>query len=45
LKVNAIAQEFEKICEMTQNMELLEKLREIPRLTLKYIATSQSLYL
>ena len=45
LKVNAIAQEFERICEMTQNIVLLEKLREIPRLTLKYIATSQSLYL
>jgi len=45
LKVNAIALEFERVCEMTQNMVLLEKLREIPRLTLKYIATSQSLYL
>jgi superfamily II RNA helicase len=45
LKVNAIAQEFERVCEMTQNMVLLEKLRAIPTLTLKYIATSQSLYL
>ena len=45
LKVNAIALEFERICELTQNIALLEKLREIPRLTLKYIATSQSLYL
>jgi superfamily II RNA helicase len=45
LKVNAIAQEFERVCEMTQNMVLLEKLRAIPKLTLKYIATSQSLYL
>ena len=45
LKVNAIALEFERVCEITQNIALLEKLREIPRLTLKYIATSQSLYL
>jgi hypothetical protein len=45
LKVNAIALEFERVCEFTQNIALLEKLREIPKLTLKYIATSQSLYL
>jgi superfamily II RNA helicase len=45
LKINAIALEFERVCEFSQNMVLLEKLREIPRLTLKYIATSQSLYL
>ena len=45
LKVNAIALEFERVCEATQNIVLLEKLREIPKLTLKYIATSQSLYL
>ena len=45
LKVNAIALEFERVCEFNQNMALLEKLREIPKRTLKYIATSQSLYL
>lgn len=45
LKINAIAQEFERVCEMTNNMVLLEKLRAIPKLTLKYIVTSQSLYL
>jgi hypothetical protein len=45
LKVNAIALEFERVCEMTQNIVLLEKLRTIPSMTLKYIATSQSLYL
>jgi superfamily II RNA helicase len=45
LKINAIASEFEQICELTQNIALLEKIREIPRLTLKYIATNQSLYL
>ena len=47
LKVNAIALEFEKVCELEleQNIALLEKLRAIPKLTLKYIATNQSLYL
>jgi superfamily II RNA helicase len=45
LKVNAIALEFERVCEFNPNMALLEKLREIPKRTLKYIATSQSLYL
>jgi len=45
LKVNAIALEFERVCEMTQNIVLLEKLRTIPSMTLKYIATNQSLYL
>ena len=45
LKVNAIAAEFEQVCELTQNIALLEKIREIPKLTLKYIATNQSLYL
>jgi hypothetical protein len=45
LKVNAVALEFERICETTQNIALLEKLRMIPSLTLKYIATTQSLYL
>jgi superfamily II RNA helicase len=45
LKVNAIAQEFERVCELTGDIVLLHKLREIHTLTLKYIATSQSLYL
>ena len=45
LKVNAVAMEFERVCEATGNMQLLEKIRKIPQMTLKYIATSQSLYL
>ena len=45
LKVNAVALEFERVCETIQNIALLEKLRMIPSLTLKYIATTQSLYL
>jgi hypothetical protein len=45
LKVNAVALEFARVCELTLNIALLEKLRNIPHLTLKYIATNQSLYL
>ena len=45
LKVNAIALELEKVCELEQNIALLEKLRAIPKMTLKYVATNQSLYL
>ena len=45
LKINAVAMEFERVCEATGNMQLLEKIRKIPQMTLKYIATSQSLYL
>ena len=47
LKINNIEKEFEKVCELEleQNMALLEKLLAIPKLTLKYIATNQSLYL
>jgi len=45
LKVNAVALEFERVCETTQSIALLEKLQKIPSLTLKYIATTQSLYL
>jgi len=44
LKINNIACEFEKIAEMTGNVAFLNKLRDIPRLTLKYVATNQSLY-
>jgi hypothetical protein len=44
LKINNIASEFEKVCETTGNMELLEKVKEIPKLTLKYVVTNMSLY-
>jgi hypothetical protein len=44
LKINTISCELEKVAEMIGNIELLSKLREIPQLTLKYIATNQSLY-
>jgi superfamily II RNA helicase len=44
LKINNISCELEKVAELVGNIELLSKLREIPQLTLKYIATNQSLY-
>lgn len=44
LKINNIAAEFEKICEQIGNVELLSKIKEIPRLTLKYVVTNLSLY-
>ena len=45
LKINNIASEFEKICESVQNISLLQKIKNIPVLTLKYVATNQSLYI
>jgi len=45
LKINNIAKEIEKICELKNNIVLLEKIKQIPVLTLKYVVTNQSLYL
>ena len=45
LKINNIAKEFEKICEAVENIELLQKIKQIPETTLKYVATNQSLYI
>jgi superfamily II RNA helicase len=45
LKINNVGKEFEKVCELVNNMALLEKLKEIPKLTLKYVVASQSLYI
>jgi superfamily II RNA helicase len=44
LKINHISSELEKIAENIGNIELLSKLKEIPILTLKFVATNQSLY-
>jgi superfamily II RNA helicase len=44
LKINNISNEMEKIAEMTGNIFFLNKLREIPNMTLKYVVTNQSLY-
>ena len=45
LKINTIANEFEKVAELTGDLLLLSKLREIPHMTLKFVVTNQSLYL
>jgi hypothetical protein len=45
LKINSISSEMEKVAESIGNMELLSRLREIPELTLKFVATTQSLYI
>jgi superfamily II RNA helicase len=45
LKINTISSEMEKIAESIVNIELLHKLKEIPKNTLKFVATNQSLYL
>ena len=44
LKINNITSELEKVAEIIGDIELLHKLKEVPRLTLKYVATNQSLY-
>uniref|UniRef100_A0A6C0IH92 Helicase ATP-binding domain-containing protein n=1 Tax=viral metagenome TaxID=1070528 RepID=A0A6C0IH92_9ZZZZ len=45
LKINNICSEIEKICEMNGNLSLLEKIKQIPTYTLKYVVTNQSLYI
>ena len=45
LKINNIANELEKVCMIQSNIELLDKIKKIPTLTLKSITTNQSLYL
>ena len=45
LKLNNIVDEIEKACLIQNNFELIEKIRQIPENTLKFIATNQSLYL
>jgi len=45
LKINNICSEFEKICEINGNISLLEKIKQIPSYTLKYVVTNQSLYI
>jgi superfamily II RNA helicase len=44
LKINNITSEMEKIAELLGDMNFLSILREVPNLTLKYVATNQSLY-
>jgi superfamily II RNA helicase len=44
LKINNISSELEKIAELKGDLEFLKNLKQIPQLTLKYVATNQSLY-
>ena len=44
LKINNITAEMEKIAELLGDMKFLSILRQVPQLTLKYVATNQSLY-
>jgi hypothetical protein len=44
LKINNITAEMEKIAEMLGDIELLSILKKVPQLTLKFVATTQSLY-
>jgi len=45
LKINTISSELDKICDILNNLELKQKLVNIGNLTLKYVATNQSLYI
>ena len=44
LKINNISAEFETVAEMLGDYQFLSLLKEIHSMTLKYIATNQSLY-
>ena len=45
LKINNVARELEKVALIQSNMTLLDKIKKVPLLTLKSVATNQSLYL
>lgn len=45
LKIVAIAAELEPIAEILCQIDFLHKLRQVPALLLKYVATNQSLYI
>lgn len=44
LKINNISCELENIAEQNGNIQFLHTLKQIPKLTLKYVVTNQSLY-
>jgi superfamily II RNA helicase len=44
LKINNISAELERVAETMGDLELLQKLQQIPIKTLKFVATNQSLY-
>lgn len=45
LKINNVAHELDKICDLLDLVDLKHKLSQIPELTLKFVATNQSLYI
>lgn len=45
LKINNIVNELKNACEIVENIDLKYKLSQIPSLTLKFVATNQSLYI
>ena len=45
LKIQTIGLELEKVAEDINHIELLKRLREIPDAILKYVVTTQSLYI
>ena len=45
LKINNITSEMEKVAEFIGDIELLSILKQVPQITLKYVATNQSLYI
>jgi superfamily II RNA helicase len=44
LKINNISNELEKICEIIGDIELLNKIKQIPSITMKYVVNNVSLY-
>ena len=44
LKINNITSEMEKIAELIGDVEFLSILKQVPQVTLTYVATTQSLY-
>ena len=45
IKINNIVSELEKVCNLINNMELLQNLSKIKKISMKYIVSTQSLYL
>jgi superfamily II RNA helicase len=45
LKINNISAELEKVAETMGDLEMLQKLKEVPFKTQKFVATNQSLYI
>ena len=45
LKINNIVKEMEKVAVLLNNIELVEKLKNIEENTLKFVVSNQSLYI